>query len=161
MAVDKRRYSDRRAYLINAVRKRRKKIRQMAVEYKGGACERCGYDRCIDALEFHHRDSSQKDFSISERGYTRSWASVRRELDKCVILCANCHRETHALQQLAAPAGNGGVTSGLIQGTRNASGVGNPELSARVFGGECRDFTPATLILRSLAVQTDRAKKKG
>lgn len=145
MAVDKRRYSDRRAYLVNAVRKRRKQIRRMAVEYKGGVFEQCGYDRCIDALEFHHRDSSQKGFSISERGYTRSWAGVRRELDKCAILYANCHREVHALQQVAASSGNAGMTSGLIQGTRTASGGGNPELSADGAGGECRDFTPATL----------------
>ena len=110
MPVDKRKYSDRRGYLISAVRKRRKKIRLMAVEYKGGRCGRCGYDRCMEALEFHHRDPLRKDFSISEKGYTRSWVSVRRELDKCEILCANCHRETHV--QLAASAGNGRVTSG-------------------------------------------------
>ena len=103
---DKRRYADRRKYLIAAVRKRRKKIRQMAVEYKGGSCQRCGYNRCIDALEFHHSNSSGKDFSISEKGYTRSWTVVKRELDKCLLLCANCHREVHA--QSAASAGNRG-----------------------------------------------------
>ncbi len=101
---DTRTYTNRRLYLINAVRKRRKKIRQMAVEYKGGRCENCGYSRCIDALEFHHRDSSKKDFSISEKGYTRSWVKVKEELDKCVLLCANCHREFHA--QNAASTGN-------------------------------------------------------
>lgn len=71
--MDKRRYSDRRAYLIDAVKKRRKKVRQMAIEHKGGKCHRCGYDRCLEALEFHPLDSSQKDFGISDRGYTRSW----------------------------------------------------------------------------------------
>jgi len=103
---DTRRYTDRRQYLIAAVHKRRKKIRQMAVEYKGGACEKCGYNRCIEALEFHHNNSSDKDFSISEKGYTRSWAKVEEELDKCMILCANCHRETHT--QSAASTGNRG-----------------------------------------------------
>jgi hypothetical protein len=68
----------------------------MAVAYKGGKCEQCGYDRCLDALEFHHKDPAQKDFSISAKGYTRSWNKVVYELDKCVILCANCHRELHA-----------------------------------------------------------------
>ena len=92
---DKRRYADRRQYLIAAVRKRRKKIREMAVEYKGGKCELCGYNRCIDALEFHHRDVTQKDFSISRRGYTRSWAMVKREIEKCILVCANCHRVLH------------------------------------------------------------------
>ena len=97
---DTRRYAERREYLIVAVRKRRKKVRQMAIEYKGGRYQRCGYNSCIEALEFHHNDSSGKDFSISEKGYTRSWAKVKEELDKCMLLCANCHRETHAQTQL-------------------------------------------------------------
>ena len=104
-AKDKRRYADRRQYLIAAVHKRRKKIRQMAIEYKGGKCQKCGYDFCLEALEFHHRDMGEKDFSISSKGYTRSWDCVKRELNKCVLLCANCHREIHA-QQSAALAGN-------------------------------------------------------
>jgi len=96
MKKDKRTYGDRKQYLIKAVHKRRKKIRQMAVEYKGSKCERCGYDHCIEALEFHHEDPSQKDFGVSSQGYTRSWKRVQEELDKCVMLCANCHRELHA-----------------------------------------------------------------
>ncbi|MDD5155478.1 MAG: hypothetical protein PHF11_03220 [Candidatus Omnitrophica bacterium] len=103
---DTRSYADRRQYLIAAVHKRRKKIRQMAVEYKGGECQICGYKHCIEALEFHHDNSSDKDFSISEKGYTRSWAKVKEELDKCMLLCANCHREIHA--QSAASMGNRG-----------------------------------------------------
>jgi len=93
---EKRCYADRRQYLIAVVRKRRRKIREMALKYKGGKCERCGYSQCLEALEFHHIISSKKDFSISSRGYTRSWSRVKEELDKCVLLCANCHREAHA-----------------------------------------------------------------
>ncbi len=96
MRKEKRTYKDRKEYLIKAVHARRKKVREMAVEYKGGKCEKCRYHRCIDALEFHHIDPDQKDFSISHRGYTRSWERVKAELDKCMILCANCHRELHA-----------------------------------------------------------------
>ena len=96
MVKDKRTYKDRREYLIKAVYARRKKIRAMAVEYKGGKCKKCGYDRCIDALEFHHIDPAQKDFNISSKGYTRSWIKVKAELDKCIMLCANCHRELHS-----------------------------------------------------------------
>ncbi|OGI18574.1 MAG: hypothetical protein A3B68_02280 [Candidatus Melainabacteria bacterium RIFCSPHIGHO2_02_FULL_34_12] len=99
-----RKYSDRRLYLIEAVRKRRKKIRLMAIEYKGGKCKLCGYNRCIEALEFHHTDPSKKDFSISSRGHSRSWKRVKEELDKCTMLCANCHREIHT--KLAAHNGN-------------------------------------------------------
>jgi len=114
MAKEKRRYKDRREYLIKAVYARRRKIRAMAIEYKGGKCENCGYDRCREALEFHHEDPIRKDFNISSKGYTRSWIRVKAELDKCIILCANCHREFHA--KLAASGGNIGVTSRLNQG---------------------------------------------
>lgn len=93
---EKRTYADRAEYLIDAVRKRRKKLREMAIKYKGGACYICGYKSCSEALDFHHIDESQKDFGISSKGYTRSWESVQQELDKCILVCANCHREIHA-----------------------------------------------------------------
>jgi len=99
---DRRRYSDRREYLVKAVQKRRKKVREMAVEFLGGRCIRCGYDRCTEALEIHHLESSDKDFGISDKGYTRSWNRVREELQKCELLCSNCHREVHAKLQLSA-----------------------------------------------------------
>jgi len=97
---DNRTYRDRREYLIKAVQKRRKKIRQMAIDYKGGRCQLCGYNKCPEALEFHHLDSLDKDFGISDKGYTRSWKRIKKELDKCILLCANCHREVHAGLQL-------------------------------------------------------------
>jgi hypothetical protein len=81
---------------VDAVIKRRKKVKQMAVAYKGGVCQECGYHRCIDVLEFHHLDPKQKDFGIANKGYTRSWEKIKKELDKCVMVCANCHREIHA-----------------------------------------------------------------
>ncbi|MCX6764494.1 MAG: hypothetical protein NTU58_02180 [Candidatus Nealsonbacteria bacterium] len=92
---DRRKYADRAKYLIKAVAKRRRKIRQMSIEYKGGKCIVCGYNQCIQALEFHHLNNSEKDFSISDKGYTRSWEKVKKEIDKCILLCANCHRELH------------------------------------------------------------------
>ena len=76
----------------------------MAVEYKGGCCSICGYDGCIEALEFHHIDPSEKDFGISSKGYTRSWERVKEEIDRCVLLCANCHREVHF--KIAASTGD-------------------------------------------------------
>ena len=90
---DNRKYADRREALIKAVAKRRKKVKELAVEYKGGKCQLCNYSKCIDALEFHHIDSSKKKFGIGDKGYTRSWDKIREELDNCVLLCANCHRE--------------------------------------------------------------------
>ena len=54
------------------------------------------YNKYIGALGFHHLDPNQKDFSIGSKGYTRSFDKVKKELDKCICVCANCHREIHA-----------------------------------------------------------------
>jgi predicted HNH restriction endonuclease len=93
---DNRTYAERRTYLLAAVTRRRKTVRQRAIDHKGGKCQLCGYARCMDALEFHHLDGALKDFGVSSKGYTRSWERVKMELQKCVLVCANCHRELHA-----------------------------------------------------------------
>lgn len=92
---DKRKYADRAEYIKKAVSKRRRKLKNMAIEYKGGKCFICGYSKCIDALEFHHFDSTKKEFGISKDGLTRSWARVQKEIESCTLVCANCHRELH------------------------------------------------------------------
>jgi len=76
-----------------AERQRRSDLRSQAVAYKGGKCQICGYDKCLMALEFHHVDPREKDFTISKR--MTSFEAIRRELDKCALVCANCHREVH------------------------------------------------------------------
>lgn len=73
--------------------RRRRTLREEAVAYKGGRCEICGYDRSPAAMDFHHVDPWAKDFTISQR--MTSFRAIRRELDKCVLLCATCHREVH------------------------------------------------------------------
>ena len=83
----------RRVQVKTAVNNHRKRIKVKAVEYKGGKCYICGYDKCVAALEFHHIDPKTKSFSISGNGFTHSWDKIKQELDKCVLLCANCHRE--------------------------------------------------------------------
>lgn len=72
-----------------------RKVKQRAVDYKGGACQKCGYNRCHSALEFHHRDPSQKDFAISTMTNRAFDGDILLELDKCDLLCSNCHREEH------------------------------------------------------------------
>ena len=93
---DKRKYVDRREALIKAVAKRRKKLKTLAIEYKGGKCVVCGYKKCVGALELHHVNKNDKKFGIGDKGYTRSWEKIKVELDKCLLLCANCHREVEA-----------------------------------------------------------------
>lgn len=80
---------------VDSVQKRRLKVKQLALDYKGGECQHCGYSGCNGALEFHHIDESKKSFSIGNKGYTKSWLKIKEELDKCILLCANCHREEH------------------------------------------------------------------
>lgn len=89
---EKRKYADRRESLIKAVAKRRRKIKLLSIEYKGGKCQICGYNKCPAALDLHHING-KKDFGIGDKGYTRSWEIVKKELDKCILVCANCHRE--------------------------------------------------------------------
>ena len=79
-----------------AVAKRRKNMKMKAIEYKGGKCCICGYDGYSGALEFHHINSDDKEFGISERGWTISWERIRREVDKCILVCSNCHKEIEA-----------------------------------------------------------------
>lgn len=73
---------------------RRKKIH--AVNAYGGKCIRCGYNKCIDALEFHHIEEATKKASPSHVIMRWSWERAKQELDKCILVCANCHREIHA-----------------------------------------------------------------
>lgn len=68
-----------------------------AIEYKGGKCAMCGYNKCTSALEFHHLDPSIKEYNKDSRGLNRrrSFDNSKNELDKCILVCANCHREIH------------------------------------------------------------------
>lgn len=69
----------------------RHRRKELLVYLMGGKCSRCGYDRCIKALEFHHIDKSTKSFTISYA--IHSLEDDINEVKKCSLLCANCHRE--------------------------------------------------------------------
>ena len=74
--------------------RRRRKLRAFA--HMGSKCAGCGRDGPAALFEFHHRDAAKKDFGLSESGIPHRWEKVVAELEKCVMLCANCHREVHA-----------------------------------------------------------------
>jgi len=80
----------------DAVARRRRKVKDILVAEAGGRCIRCGYDRYVGALHFHHRDASTKRFSLSHTGVTRSLEKAREEARKCDLLCSNCHAEIEA-----------------------------------------------------------------
>jgi hypothetical protein len=74
---------------------KRQQLKAAAVEYKGGKCLDCGLQTqnyCV--YDFHHLDPTKKDFSFSS-SYSKSLKQGIPELDKCVLLCANCHRIRH------------------------------------------------------------------
>jgi hypothetical protein len=67
------------------------------IELRGNTgCEKCGYIKNLGALDFHHIDSANKSFTLDSRKLSnKSWESIINEFEKCIILCANCHREYH------------------------------------------------------------------
>jgi 5-methylcytosine-specific restriction endonuclease McrA len=71
----------------------RRKNKKKLVEYKGGKCQICGYDRCIKALDFHHINPIEKEFELTFMN--RKWEVLKKEADKCILVCSNCHREIH------------------------------------------------------------------
>lgn len=73
-------------------RKRQRKLK--AIEMLGGKCSICGYNKCAASLDFHHLDKSIKDKDIKEMMHL-SWKRIEKEISKCILLCANCHRELH------------------------------------------------------------------
>lgn len=75
-------------------KERRREIKKKLVDENGGKCQKCGYDKCIEILEFHHLDPKQKDFSIA-RARSSSYEKLKKETKKCILLCPNCHREEH------------------------------------------------------------------
>lgn len=71
----------------------RRETKLWAVALLGGACQRCGYKKCIAALVFHHKNG--KVFGFARKGIIRSRAKLEEELRKCELLCLCCHAEEH------------------------------------------------------------------
>lgn len=90
------------------------------ITYKGGKCEHCGYDKSPRAMHFHHIDPTQKDFSISDRNPntnkngTKKWESIKTELNKCLLLCSNCHFELHEQLDAEPQSNNLGLHRQLL-----------------------------------------------
>lgn len=73
----------------------RRSMKLQAIKLLGSKCSICGYNRCVDALEFHHKDPKKKEFRLGA-GNTMSWKEYKRELSKCILVCSNCHKEIHS-----------------------------------------------------------------
>lgn len=80
----------------NHVKRHRYRVKLRLVEYKGGKCLQCGYDKPFpSAFVFHHRDPSQKDFTLAYKMNSTSFEQLKKEVDKCDLLCSRCHAEHH------------------------------------------------------------------
>lgn len=77
------------------VNKCRQEKKIKAVEYMGGHCIICKYNKCITALHFHHIDPNEKEYGFSSN-LTKPFEVLKKELDKCIMVCSNCHSEIHA-----------------------------------------------------------------
>ena len=75
------------------IKKREQK--QKAVTYLGGCCKNCGYNKCNRSLTFHHIDKDKKEIKIGSESRIYSWEELEKELNKCILLCMNCHGEKH------------------------------------------------------------------
>jgi hypothetical protein len=79
------------------VKKWRKNTKRKIFQAFGSQCGGCGYHRCLEALEFHHLDPSEKETYWGKiSGHIRSWDYISKEMEKCVMLCSVCHKEVHA-----------------------------------------------------------------
>jgi hypothetical protein len=73
---------------------RRNKHKAKALGLLGGECYICKYNKCINALDFHHIDPNKKSFTLSSNWHW-SWDKIEEEVKKCLLLCSRCHTEIH------------------------------------------------------------------
>lgn len=82
----------------DSLRLKKRKLKHLLIQHKGGKCQKCGYDKCEGALHFHHRNPEEKEFGlggINLNDSDFSLSNLLTEIDKCDLLCANCHAEVH------------------------------------------------------------------
>lgn len=96
-AETKKEYYDNPNKRINQNKEFRQTKKVRGILDKGGKCAKCtieydGNNACI--FDFHHTDPTQKDFSPSSFRH-KSWDAFKNEIDKCILLCSNCHRLEH------------------------------------------------------------------
>lgn len=92
--IAKHSYERHKKNVVAAVQQRKKNVREKFREYKTSLkCIKCGEGESA-CLDFHHLDAKLKDFAVSQM-YDQSWSMIKAEIDKCVVLCANCHRKVH------------------------------------------------------------------
>ena len=74
----------------------RRRRKRNLVKVCGDKCAICGYDKIPDSLEFHHINPDEKSYGIAKNGTCHDLEADLQEVQKCILVCANCHREIHA-----------------------------------------------------------------
>lgn len=97
---------------VAAARLRNKMV---IVTEHGGQCLRCGYSKCLRALEFHHVDPTQKHFTLAKKNWACSLSTLRKETDKCILLCSNCHSEVEDEQNKMEGQADDGLTAFVLK----------------------------------------------
>ena len=105
----KKHYSQKKEYYIKKAKESKLRVRQEFENYKKNLkCEICGENHSA-TLDFHHKEPNKKEIIISEAIWRWSWNSIKKEIDKCSVLCSNCHRKLHYEEKMAG--GGQGVPS--------------------------------------------------
>ncbi len=93
----KKSYNKNAEYYKDKSKRRRKEHANLYDEYKKTlSCKICGESESV-CLDFHHIEPNEKEYNIALLKYsTGSFEKVKREIEKCVVLCANCQRKVHA-----------------------------------------------------------------
>lgn len=84
-----------RAKRKRVARKRKDRWALIINDFKKDGCNVCGYRKCISALEFHHIEGN-KEGAISSMLQASGLMKILKEIEKCIVVCANCHREIHS-----------------------------------------------------------------
>ena len=84
-----------RDYYAEVVREKNKGVKRQLVEYLGGKCSVCGRKYPLPCYDFHHKEPHKKEINIGAE-LCRGFETLKLEADKCVLVCANCHRIEHS-----------------------------------------------------------------
>ena len=113
-------------------------VKKKAVEEKGSKCALCGNTYPLQVYDFHHINPNEKDFNLGNKHATVKWDIVKQEIDKCLLLCANCHRLIHS-GDVQIDVGNDGQITVLTGKEWLQSGAKSDanQKSQETMGDEC------------------------
>jgi len=97
-AYQKKHYQANKGKYAKSQRQSRMRTKAILNELKAGGCTKCGFNEHPNCLDFHHLDPNEKEVNVATTAMKNKWGRERimKEVDKCIVVCANCHRLIHA-----------------------------------------------------------------